>query len=122
MSGKLDLAGDLTYSMGKTGYGTQLNYAGLTTGGLTCSDPSILACGNLPDIKNTMTQFKLTGTYTIDKKSKVNLGYIYQHLNGNDYYYNGLQVGYTPTSLMPTNQQSGSHSINVFAASYVYTF
>lgn len=122
MGGKLELAGDLTYSLGKTAYGTQLNYVGATTGGLTCSAPSILSCGQLPDIKNTLTQFKLTGNYQVDKSAKVVLGYLYQHLKSDDYYYNGLQYGFTPTALMATNQQTGSYSVNVVAATYIYTF
>lgn len=124
VGGKLELAGDLTYSLGKTVYSTQLNYAGLTSGTpqLDCSAPSLLSCGQLPDIKNTMTQFKLTGTYQVDKSAKVALGYIFQQLKSNDYYYNGLQYGYTPNALMPTNQQSGSYSVNVLTATYIYSF
>jgi hypothetical protein len=122
ISGKLDLAGDLTYSIGKTSYGTQLNYAGVTTGGLTCGASILLSCGQLPDVKNSMTQFKLTGTYKIDKRSKVALGYLFQRLSSADYYYNGLQYGLTPTSLMPTNQQSGSYSVNTVALTYLYNF
>lgn len=122
IGGKLDLSGDLTYSIGKTGYATQLNYAGLTTGGLSCSDPSILSCGQLPDIKSTTTQLKLTGIYQVQKNAKVALRYVYQRLSGLDYYYNGYAYGGTPTSLMPTNQQLGNYSVNVISLSYIYNF
>lgn len=117
MGGKLQLAGDLTYSLGKTAYGTQFNYANPA-----CSTAANLTCGDLPDIKNTLIQFKLTGNYQVDKSAKVALGYLYQHLKSDDYYYNGLQYGFTPTTLMPTNQQTGSYSVNVVTASYIYTF
>jgi MtrB/PioB family decaheme-associated outer membrane protein len=122
MGGKLDLAGDLTYSLGKTGYGTQLNYANADTLGNTCSSAFYLTCGNLPDIKNEMVQLKLTGGYKIDKASKVMMGYIYQHLKSNDYFYNAYQFGSTPTTLLPTNQQAPSYSVNVVTVSYVYDF
>ncbi len=122
MHGKLELTGDITYSLGNTNYGTQLNYATTTTTGLTCSDPSIMSCGSLPDIRNAMTQLKLGGAYQVDKNSKVALKYIYQHLNSNDYYFNGYQYGYTPTTLLPSNQQPGSYNVNTVAVTYVYNF
>lgn len=122
MGGKLELVGDLTYSLAKTGYTTQLNWAGLTTLGVGCSDPILLTCGSTPDIKNATTQFKLTGTYQVDKSSKVAVGYLYRRLSSDDYYYNGLQYGFTPQGLMPTNQQSGSYNVNVVAVSYMYSF
>ena len=123
MGAKLELAGDLTYSLGKTGYGTQINYATTTSvGGFTCSSPAILSCGQLPDIKNAMLQLKFTGKYKIDKSSKFAFGYVFQQMKSNDYYYNGLQLGSTPSTLMPTNQQAPSYTINVISAAYVRNF
>lgn len=122
MGGKLDLTGDLTYSVGKTSYGTQLNYASATTGGLTCNSPSFGTCGTLPDFKSTMTQLKLTGNYKVDKQSTVALGYLFQKLSSDDWFYNPYQTGFTANATMPTNQQSGSYVVNVVAASYIYNF
>ncbi len=122
MGGKLVLVGDLTYSQAKTAYNTVLNYSTTTTGGLTCADPSIYTCVALPDIKSEMFQFKLTGTYTLDKSSKLGLGYLHRSLRSEDFYYNGLQYGSTPTSVMPTNQTAPSYSVNMVWASYIYTF
>ncbi|MGE5471543.1 MAG: MtrB/PioB family decaheme-associated outer membrane protein [Bacteroidota bacterium] len=122
LKGKLELVGDLSYSLGKTDYGTTLNYVALTSGGLTCDSAAFLICGNTPTVKNALTQFKLTGAYQVDKASKVALGYLYQHLQSNDYFYNGLQTGSTPTGLLPTNQQSPNYRVNLLMASYIYTF
>lgn len=122
MHGKLELVGDLTYSQGKSAYSTVVNWPGLTTGGLTCAASILMSCGDLPVIKNTMTQLKLTGTYQVDKSSNVVVGYLYRRLSSDDYYYNGLQYGFTPTTLMATNQQAGSYSDNVISASYIYSF
>ena len=122
MSGKLELVGDLAYSLGRSSYRTQLNYSTTTTGGLTCSDPSILSCGALPVIRNAMVQFKLNATYQLDKSSKVAVGYLYRHLNADDYYYNGLQNGVTPTSVMPTNQQLPNYTANLVSVSYIRGF
>jgi hypothetical protein len=58
----------------------------------------------------------------INKKSKLALRYIYQRLLGDDYFYNGYQIGTTPTGVMPTNQQLGNHTVNVIAASFIHEF
>ena len=122
MRGKLELAGDLTYTLGKSSYNTQFNYAAATSAGLTCASAQFLTCGPLPEVNNQVTQFKFTGKYQLDKSSKVAFGYLYQHMKSTDYYYNGLQAGYTPSALMPTNQQSPNYTVNVIAASYIYNF
>jgi MtrB/PioB family decaheme-associated outer membrane protein len=124
MAGKLDLAGDLSYSLAKTGYGTVLNYSTTTSapGLLTCADPSIFTCVPLPDIRSAMLQFKLSASYKVDKSSKIALGYLYRRLNADDYYYNTLQTGLTPISVLPTNQTAPNYSVNVVWASYMYTF
>jgi MtrB/PioB family decaheme-associated outer membrane protein len=122
MSGKLDILGDLTYSLGNTSYNTNLNYATRTTGGLTCTDPSIFTCVQLPDIRSAMYQFKLNGIYKLDKNSKLALGYLYRRLDATDFYYNGLVAGFTPQSVLPTNQSAPSYSVNMVTASFIYTF
>ena len=128
LSGKLQLAGDITYSLGKTGYDTQLNYTGLTSSTipalslLSCSNPAVGECGTVPDINNKLIRIKLNGDYKVNKNGKVTLGYIYQHLISNDYFYNGYQYGLTPTTVMPTNQQSGTYSVNMVSATYIHTF
>lgn len=126
MASRLELDEDLTYSYGKTVYTTVWNYAAATTGvGLpvyTCASPQFLTCGSLPEVNNHVIQFKLSGKYKLDKSSKVAVGYIYQHMKSTDYYYNGLQAGYTPSALMPTNQQAPSYEVNVITASYILNF
>ncbi len=123
MHSKLELTGDLTYSLGKTAYGTQLNYSTTTSaGGFTCASPQILSCGDLPVIQNKTLQLKLTGNYKLDQSSRVALGYVMQQLKSNDYYYNGLQLGSSPNSMLPTNQQPGSYTVFVVSASYIYNF
>jgi MtrB/PioB family decaheme-associated outer membrane protein len=125
MSDKLELAGDWSYSQGRTLYGTQLNYFTTTLaagGSLTCAAAPISSCGDLPAIRNSMYQFKLTGTYQVDKTSQVALGYVYRRLSSTDYFYNGYQYGFTGNTLLPTNQQPDSYSVNLVAATYTYNF
>lgn len=122
MGAKLDLAGDLTFTQGRTGYTTVLNYVTTTTGGLTCAAPQILSCGSLPTIKNDVIQLKLNGNYTVDKSSRIAIGYLFQQLKSTDYYYNGLQTGMTSNTMLPTNQQSPTYKVQSVAASYSYLF
>jgi MtrB/PioB family decaheme-associated outer membrane protein len=118
MGGKLTVVSDLTYSMDTTRYSTTQAYS------TTCANPAAAGptCGNLPSIANEMWEFKISGTYQVDKASKVRVGYVYQDLKSNDYYYNAYQTGYTPTSLLPTDQQSPSYTSHSLLAAYIYTF
>jgi MtrB/PioB family decaheme-associated outer membrane protein len=123
LGGNLDIKGDLTYSDAKTSYSSDfLAYFGGATTAVSCALPTALTCGSAPDVKNKLTQFKLSGTYKVDKQSKVAVGYLYQRLETHDYYYNAYQYGVTSTSVMPTNQNSGDYSVNVVAVSYIYSF
>ena len=120
LSGKLTLSSDLTYSMAKSIYNTQQNYAFTT--GLACNNSANMTCGLLPGIVNNMAIIKLGGSYELDKNSRVGLMYWFQHLYSNDYSYNSYQSGYTPSGVMPTNQTSPSYNVNVISANYTYTF
>lgn len=116
MGGKLEIIGDLSYSLDKSHYSTQVPYLA------TCGAAGTLTCGDTPDIKSELITLKLTGNYQVDKSAKVALGYIYQKLNSSDYFYNGEQYGYTPNRVMPTNLQAPNYSVSVVTATYIYTF
>lgn len=122
MGGRIELMGDLSHSFGKTRYETFLNYQTTDLGGRNCADPAYLSCGLLPDIVTRMTQLKLNGTYDLDKKSKVSVLYLYRRLRNDDFYYNGLQTGFTPQGVMPTNQQAPNYSVTLIGASYIHKF
>jgi MtrB/PioB family decaheme-associated outer membrane protein len=124
MGGKLSLAGDVSYVYGNSGYTTNLDYtpSTLCTSSVSGATNFNLACGSTPDITNRMLQVKLSGDYQVDKHSKIALGYLYQQLHSNDYYYNGYQTGYTSSTLLPTNEQEQSYSVNVVTATYTYEF
>ncbi|MCX7194201.1 MAG: MtrB/PioB family decaheme-associated outer membrane protein [Proteobacteria bacterium] len=127
MDAKLDIATDLTYTLGRTNYNTYFNYAAATTGtgGLpvyTCASPQFLTCGSMPTVQSKVIQLKLTGKYKVDKQSRVMLGYIYQQMKSSDYYFNGLQAGFTPTSMMPSNLQAPNYTVNVITVAYIHDF
>jgi MtrB/PioB family decaheme-associated outer membrane protein len=118
IGGKLQLAENLTYSDAKTSYSTNVPYTLAS-----CTATSNLSCGDVPDIKEKMLQFKLTGSYQVSKPSKVVMGYMYQHLNSNDpAYYNIYQYGYTATTILPTNQQAPNYNVNTVFVAYNYSF
>jgi len=116
MGGKLELLGDLSYSLDKSHYSTQVPYLA------TCGTAAVLTCGDTPDIKSKLLTFKLVGTYQVDKSSKVAIAYQYQKLSSDDYYYNGLQYGFTPNRVVPTNEQAPNYSVNLVGVSYIYSF
>jgi MtrB/PioB family decaheme-associated outer membrane protein len=123
MAGKLELIGDLSYSVGTTAYSTQIPYAITTTAFISsCLSSASLTCGSTPDIKNETITFKLTGIYQVDKASKIAVGYLHQKLTSTDYYYNFYQTGYTGTGNLPTNEQSPSYNVNAVSVSYIYNF
>jgi hypothetical protein len=50
------------------------------------------------------------------------VGYLYQRLKSNDYYYSAYQFGFTPTSLLPTNMQAPNYSVNTVFVAYRFSF
>jgi MtrB/PioB family decaheme-associated outer membrane protein len=123
LGGKLDIKGDLAYSDATSNYSSDfLAFISGSTTATSCAAANSMTCGSTPDIANKLTQVKLTGTYKLDKKSKVAVGYLYQELSSDDYFYNAYQYLYSATGVLPTNQQSGDYKVNLVAVSYLYSF
>jgi len=117
MDGKLEILGDVSYSFDTSHYSTQIPYEAAT-----CVLTGSLECGDTPDINTSLLTLKLNGTYQVNKNGKVALGYLYQLLDSNDYYYNGYQYGFTPNRVIPTNEQAPNYSEHVVFLSYIYEF
>ena len=113
LSGKLELAEDLNYSLSKSKYYTVLVQNIL---------PAVGNIGDSPNISSELTQFKLTGTYRIDNASNVIAGYMYQRLKSSDYYYSAYQLGFTPTTLLPTYQVAPNYTVNTVFVAYRLNF
>jgi MtrB/PioB family decaheme-associated outer membrane protein len=122
MGGKLELSGDLSVSVGKSGYHTEVPYYVPTATGPTCDNATVLSCGDTPEIYSRTLQFKLNGIYQLNKHSGIALGYQYQKQKTNDYYYNVYQLGFSSSTMLPTNQQAPNYTVNVITAAYRYTF
>lgn len=112
-SSKFDLSEDFNYTLSKTKYVTTLvqNIA-----------PAVGNQGETPNISNELTQFKITGAYQFDRQNSMFVGYLYQRLKSTDYYYNAYLLGFTPTSLLPTNQVAPNYTVNSVFMAYRYSF
>ncbi len=111
--GKFELSENLTYSLGRSHYNTTL---------VQNITPSLGTDGSTPDINSKTTQFRITGAYHINAASSALLGYTYQRLKSNDYFYNAYQFGYTPTTIIPTGQQAPNYSVNTVFLAYRFSF
>ena len=118
MGGKLEIIGDVSYALDTSTYATQIYYQPTST----CGASTSLTCGTLPPIKNELLSLKLTGNYKVHKNGKISLSYMFQQLNSNDYFYNAQQVGYTPSTMMPTGLQPQSYAVSVAGLTYQLTF
>ena len=113
MHDKLQLSEDLSYNYGRSAYDTAL---------VANINPAVGNSGNVPPIKYKIIQLRLAGGYQVDKKSRINVGYIFQRILSNDYFYNGYAYGYTPSTMMPANVTAPNYKINVLFVTYRYTF
>jgi MtrB/PioB family decaheme-associated outer membrane protein len=113
MGGKLEFREDVTYNLAKTKYVTLLG-PGVA--------PAVGNQGETPNISNELKQFRITSAYHIDHQSSIFGGYQYQKLKASDYLYNAYQYGYSPTSLLATNQQAPNYDVNLVFVAYRYSF
>ena len=112
LKGRFDLSEDFTYGLSKSKYYTTLQGTAEAQGNH----------GTSPNIYSKLTQFRVTGSYAINPASQLIAGYLYQRLKSNDYFYNAYQYGFTPATLLPTNQQAPNYSVNTVFVAYRYSF
>jgi MtrB/PioB family decaheme-associated outer membrane protein len=134
--GSFDLEGELSQTVGLTRYTTTADnaysYTKTTAGVLTTSYTGCTAanaassngavCGSSPDIRNAITTLRLTGTYHLDKQSRLVARVMSQKLDSADYLNNGYQATYVPSTILPTNQTTGGYHFNVVSMNYVQQF
>jgi hypothetical protein len=111
--GKFELKEEFTYSLSKSKYVTTL---------VAQIDPTLSNQGAVPNISSDLKQFRITGTYQINRSSAVLGGYLYQRLKASDYAYYAYQFGFNPTGMLPTNQQAPNYSVNTVFVAYRYSF
>ena len=122
LGGRLELNGDLAYTAGSTRYHNAIvNY--IPTGAApTCDNASLLSCGSTPPFNNRLLTLKLTGNYQVNKVDRINLGYRFQRLVSNDYFYNAYQFGYSPSTLLPTGEQAPNYKMHAVMVSFTHNF
>jgi MtrB/PioB family decaheme-associated outer membrane protein len=123
-AGKLNLSVDVSYSLGNSTYSTS-PFAGADLEGNTCGSIYYETCGSLPTIKNSTLRLRVNGSYDLGasgRGGKIIMVYTFQRLVSDDYLYNAYQYGYTPATLLPTNQQAPSYQMNAIFVAYRYSF
>lgn len=126
MAGRLDVTADVAYSQARTPISvTGGAYFGTGVPNSATGNQFIPA-ESFSDITTRFTQLRLSGTYTIDKKSMVRVQYIYGRLKSSDwaydaYAYSLLGVLAVQNYLGPA-MTSPSYDVNVIGVSYIYRF
>jgi MtrB/PioB family decaheme-associated outer membrane protein len=113
LGGKLELNEDFEYNLGKAKYVTYL---------VQNITPSLGNAGEVPNISSDLKEFRINAAYQMDHHSAILAGYQYQRLKSNDYLYNAFQYGFTPNSVMPTNQVAPNYDVNAVYLAYRYSF
>jgi len=126
MAGKLDIAGDLSYSRARTDVlvngGSYANNPFAITGAAAGTVAAFyIPASALPTVTTKTTGFKLAGQYAIDKASSVRVSYLIQRMRSNDYIYAGMQFG-TGTNYLPTLEQAPNYTVQVVGVSYQIAF
>ena len=126
LGGRLALAGEVTYARAVTPIGVSggTYYSNGVPNSATAN--VFVAATDFPDITSTMTDFRLAGTYAIDKRSAVRVAYQYRKLKSSDWQYDA----YTNSSLGVLAVQnyigpgitSPNYNVNVVGVSYIYRF
>jgi MtrB/PioB family decaheme-associated outer membrane protein len=127
--GRLNLSGDVVYSLARTHIGV--------TGGSYSNNPFALAGapalppgtpavflipGNdLPPVTTRMVEIRLRAQYALTRASQLNFLAAYQWFQSSDFAYQGMQFG-SGTEQLPTNEQPFQYSVLVFGLSYVHRF
>ncbi len=126
MGGKLMLGADLTWSRAKTDVnvtgGSYVNNPLAITGAAAGTAGAFyIPAGPLPTVIYEQTLLRLAGQYQLDKHSTIGALYLFGHLSGQDWFYQGTQFG-SGTNYLPTNEQFPSYNVHVVGVSYIYRF
>jgi hypothetical protein len=130
MAGKLDLAGNLSYAKAVTSQkfpaggvyvSTLFTTANFPTSATTWSRTFIPAA-DMPDVTSKIITLSVSGKYTVDKSSAVRMGYTYQRLTYDDWFYYNTVAGVVPSGSMPTMEKVPTYTIHAVGAAYMLTF
>jgi MtrB/PioB family decaheme-associated outer membrane protein len=117
LSSKLSFAGDASLALASSVYQTSIDSANTT-----CIATNNTGCGVLPDITSRTMTLKLSAQYKVSKEGALTGQFVHQQMTVADYFYNGYQYGYTPTSVMPTGETAPNYKVNMLTVSYAQAF
>jgi MtrB/PioB family decaheme-associated outer membrane protein len=125
-AGNLDLLGNVTFSHARWDNAVAGgNWANNIVDGPGAAPTTVaaffIATTPAPTVTTDTGELRLIGTYAIDKLQSLRLSYAYLRMRSSDLAYEGMQFGSVST-LLPTNEQPFSYSVNVVGISYVLTF
>lgn len=126
MAGKLQVNGDISLTRAVTNAdftgGNYVNNPLAVTGAPTGTVAAFyIPATALPTVTTKTFDLRLVADYALNKKSSVRLGYLYRHMQSQDWAYEGLQPGGL-TQLVPTYEQSPNYSVHALALSYIMRF
>lgn len=122
LAGKLDLAGDLSYTRARTNIGVNGgNYQANPFGAVAPAALFFIPATDLPTVKTETVNLVLSGKYTVNKASSIWAGYNFQHMSSNDYVYAAMQPGGLAGQL-PTYEKAPSYNVHTIGVSYIYSF
>lgn len=128
LADKLTLSADISYSLDTTSTNTSIGAGGAAAAtaaeatACTATGTAGYGCGSVPDIKTGITRLDLNGTYQLNKKSSIKVGYLFARFSSTDYMFLAEQMGYTATGVLPWNEQNPSLTQNAMYIQYMYAF
>ncbi len=127
-AGPLDLTSDLTFSRARSDNNvTGGNYVNNPLTGPGAPPTNVAAfyipATALPTVKTDTVELRLHGRYALTPRMSLLMGYAYQRMKSQDYFYEGLQVGDgTIVNVFPTNEQPFNYGVHSFGLSYIFAF
>jgi MtrB/PioB family decaheme-associated outer membrane protein len=127
MAGRLDLFGNVVYSLGRTAIdvtgGSYVNnpfagVAGAPTGSIAAT---YIPASALPTNKVNALDLRIGGSYHLSGSSFLNVVYDFRRLQTSDWGYEGMQDGGL-TQVLPTREQAPHYRVHSIGVGYQYSF
>jgi len=130
MAGKLDLTGNLSLTRAVTSqkfptggvYVSTLFTTANFGAGATSWSRTFVPAADMPDVTSKIVTLSVSGIYTLDKSSSVRIGYTFQRLTYDDWFYYNTLAGVVPAGSLPSMQQVPVYKIHAIGAAYMYSF
>jgi MtrB/PioB family decaheme-associated outer membrane protein len=124
MDGRLRLTGDLVSSRARTKIdvtGGSYSNNPFAASGQPAVDPAVyyIPATRLPTVVTNTVEFRLNAAWRLNAVSDLRMFYVFAHLKGTDYLYDGLQPGGL-NIVIPDYESTQSYNVNVIGVAYNY--